>query len=139
MNTRDRDLLLLWKRKQFAKFNEALSDTEQLAQALDRNDQVSVQMWLSMRADPIQQAQEIQAVIENHLLQMPEDDAIRANELLSGAAAADSQESVLTTQVAQNQRVLERIQELDRRISLRLGGQKSFYRKFEKLSGTVKK
>lgn len=126
----DLALLLQWKKKQFLKFNEVLSVTEQMVKSMERNDRFSVSMLLSMREDPVRQAQEIQDQIGEYLLQMPEADAIRANELLTGAENGQGMESALCNQVAQNRRLLDRIIRLDKFISQRLGGNRSFYATF---------
>lgn len=126
----DLALLLQWKKKQFLKFNEVLSVTEQMVESMERNDKFSVSMLLSMREDPVRQAQEIQDQIGEYLLQMPEPDAIRANELLTGAENGQGMESALCNQVAQNRRLLDRIIRLDKFISQRLGGNRSFYATF---------
>ena len=123
----DLALLLQWKKKQF---NEVLSVTEQMVESMERNDKFSVSMLLSMREDPVRQAQEIQDQIGEYLLQMPEADAIRANELLTGTENGQGMESALSNQVAQNRRLLDRIIRLDKFISQRLGGNRSFYATF---------
>lgn len=130
MGQQDLALLLQWKKKQFLKYNEILSVTEQMVQSMERNDRFSVNMLLSMREDPIRQAEEIQDQIGAYLYQMPELDAIRANELLTGAADGQGMESALCSQVAQNRRLLDRIIQLDKFISQRLGGKRSFYATF---------
>lgn len=130
MGQQDLALLLQWKKKQFLKFNEVLTVTEQMVESMERNDKFSVSMLLSMREDPVRQAQEIQDQIGEYLLQMPETDAIRANELLTGAENGQGMESALSNQVAQNRRLLDRIIRLDKFISQRLGGNRSFYATF---------
>lgn len=130
MGQQDLALLLQWKKKQFLKFNEILSLTEQMAESIDRNDRFSVNMLLGMREDPIRQAQEIQEQIGEYLYRMPEQEAIRANELLTGAENGQGMENALSGQAAQNRRLLDRIINLDKFISQRLGGNRSFYATF---------
>lgn len=127
MEQRDLDALLTWKKQQFIKLNEVLTATQQLAQSLERNDSVSVNMWVAMREDPIQQAQELQTRIGDYLFKMPREDAIRANELLGGAEAGHDREKALCEQAARNRRLLDRIVELDKFVSRRLAGSHSFY------------
>lgn len=130
MGQQDLALLLQWKKKQFLKYNEVLSVTEQMVESMERNDSFSMNMLLNMREEPLRQAQEIQEQIGDYLLRMPETDAIRANELLTGAADGQGMESALCSQVAQNRRLLDRIIHLDKFISQRLGGRRSFYATF---------
>jgi len=130
MEQRDLDALLTWKKQQFVKLDEVLTATQQLAQSLERNDPVSVNMWVAMREEPIQQAQELQTRIGDYLHKMPREDAIRANELLSGAEPGHDRETALCEQTARNRRLLDRIVELDKFVSHRLAGSHSFYKTY---------
>jgi len=127
---REVDTLCQWKKQQMVKLMEISDLTNQLAQAVERNDQVSVRMVLSMRQDPVKQAQELDERIQAYVLTLPEETAIRMNALLRGEKAKSPEEEALESQVARNRRLLEKITQLDRLLSLRLGGSKSFYRKF---------
>lgn len=130
METKQLENLCQWKRRQAVYLAEVESVTSQLAEAMGRGDQVSVSMLLVMREDPLQQAQALERSARNYLLGLPEEDAVRLNELLDGAPACTEQEEALARQTAQNYRALKKIQEVDRRLSLQLGGRHSFYRKF---------
>ena len=108
--------LLLQARKQYIKLLEFFDLTQQLGQAVDRKDEVSVK--------------ELEAQIHSGVLKLPEEDAIRAHQLLTGSPPEKEGEEALCGQIAQNRRLLDRAQELDRRISLRIDGRHSFYSKF---------
>lgn len=123
------DLLAYLKRKQILQLHEVDSLTQQLAQAVDRRDQVSIKLLLSMRQEPISQLQELNDSLHARLESFPEEEAIRMAALLDGAPAETKQEEALVQQVAQYRRLLERITAVDRRISERMGGKKSFYKK----------
>ena len=73
---------------------------------------------------------EIEAQLHEGVLKLPEEEAIRAHQLLTGSEAQKKEEEPLCSQVAQNRRLLDRSQELDRRVSLRIDGRHSFYSKF---------
>ena len=120
----------LWRRKktQTLRLTEVSDLTRQLAEAANRHDQVSFQVLLSMRADPLQQMEDMEAAIQNYLLQLPEPDAIRAQELLNGAAAETDAERPLSDQVGQYRRLLQSVITLDSQVSLLMGGDKSFYK-----------
>ena len=122
--------LLLQARKQYIKLLEFFDLTQQLGQAVDRKDEVSVQMLLHMREDPVKDLKELEAQIHSGVLKLPEEDAIRAHQLLTGSPPEEEGETALCGQIAQNHRLLDRAQELDRRISLRIDGRHSFYSKF---------
>ncbi len=122
--------LFLKTRRQYIKLLEFFDLTQQLGQAVDRMDEVSVQMLLHMREDPIHSLKEIEAQLHDGVLKLEEEDAIRAHQLLTGSGPKSGGEEPLCKQVAQNRRLLDRSLELDRRISLRMDEKHSFYSKF---------
>lgn len=130
MVQRDLDELAQWKRDQLRKLMEVSELTEQLAQAVERRDQVSVRMVLSMRQEPIRQAAELDEYIRRYLLSLPQEDAARLNGLLEGGEPETEAEKPLASLAAQARRLLERIRAMDKATSVRLGGSRSFYRKF---------
>lgn len=119
--------LFLKARKQYIKLLEFFDLTQQLAEAVDRKDEVSIQMLLHMREDPIHSLTELEDQLHNGVLALPEEDAIRAHQLLTGSAPEKKGEEDLCKQIAQNLRLLERAKELDRRVSLRIDGRHSLY------------
>lgn len=130
MDSRTLDELFLKTRHLYVKLTEFEDITIELAQALDRRDEVSVQMLLNMREDPANQLQEIHQGLRSRLRELPEDDAIRARKILEGAPQEAPEEERLCAQVSQNARLLKRCQELDKRISIRMDGKRSFYNKY---------
>lgn len=132
MESRELQNLCDWKRRQARCLLEIGQLTDQLADALGRGDQVSVQMLLAMRQEPIAKAQELDEGIKSYLLTLPEEDAIRGAELLNGGEGATPEEEALAKVSAQNRRTLERIRETDRRISLQVGGRRSFYKSYDR-------
>jgi hypothetical protein len=122
----------LWRRKklQTVRLMEVNDLTRQLLQAAERRDQVSVSMILAMREDPVQRLGEMEASLQAYVNALPQEDAIRAAELLDGAEASGADEARLCEQVAQYRRLLESTLEMDRRLSLRMGGNRSFYKMF---------
>ena len=122
--------LFLKTRHLYVKLTEFEELTRQLGEAVSRRDEVSVQMTLNMRAEPAHQLQEIDQQLRRRLLELPVEEAIRAKEILEGAEAGSPQEEQLCAQVAQNRRLLQRCQDMDKRISLSMDGKRSFYNKF---------
>ena len=114
------DLLMLEK-KIYNSLNEVQDLTQQLTEALDRQDQVSVRMLLEMRQEPIDIIEETQS----RLLERQ----IALGALLQGGAPARQAEQPLADQIAANRRLLGKVVEQDRRLSQRLGGKSSFYQK----------
>jgi GTP cyclohydrolase III len=108
--------------------HETLGLSEQLGEALDRNDKVTVQMLISMRAEPIEQLktadralQELQKSISN-----PEDRQ-HLSALLNGKDPEDDAERLLTVQSESNARQLKRVLELDQRLNRAIARDMSFY------------
>ena len=130
MKSRDLEELSLRKRAQIVKLAEISQLNQQLGEAMRRQDEASVQILLSMRAEPIQRLESLQESIHSLVLSMEEADAVRAEALLSGAEPQSEEEALLHTQVLQFRRQLEAVLETDRRLSLSLGGNRSFYKTF---------
>lgn len=130
MDERTLKELFLKARKQYIKLMEFFDLTQQLGEAVDRKDEISVQMLLHMREDPIHSLTELEDQLHKGVLALPEEDAIRAHQLLTGSAPEKKEEEPLCQQIAQNLRLLERARELDRRVSLRIDGRHSLYSKY---------
>lgn len=122
------DLTVL-ERKKYNYLGEVMDLTEQMAQTLDRNDQVSVRMLLAMRQDPILHLEEVSRTGKARQESLSSEDQERVASLLAGAEPRGSEERMFLEQAGKTRRLLERVVELDRRISLRLAGDHSFYKK----------
>ena len=122
--------LLLKTRRLYIKLTEFEDLTRQLAEAIDRRDEISVRMLLNMRGEPAHQMAEIDQQLRGSLLNLPVEDAIRAREILEGGEKERPEEEMLCRQVMQNRRLIQRCQEMDRRISLSMDNKRSFYTKF---------
>ena len=120
------------KREQLILLDEASDLTKQLAEAIDRKDQVSVQMVLAMRDGPVRAMRDLEDGIEAFLPTLPDEDARRCDELLHGAAAETPEEEPLAALVARFQSRLKSVVELDEKLSVRIGGKKSFYHIYQK-------
>lgn len=119
---------LALERKRHEALTEAQELTGELAEALQRQDQVSVQMFLSMRQEPINRLREFQALRRKQLAALPEGELREMETLLSGKAPGQTaMEQNLGRLAGQNRQLLERVIQADRRINMRLGGKKSFY------------
>ena len=121
------DLTVL-ERKKYNYLCEVLDLTQQLGQSLDRNDPVSLKILVSMRQEPIQSLEELNRSIQQCTEKFSPEEQSRISQLLSGAAPADTPETAFCNQAGLARRQLERVLELDRRISMRLAGEESFYK-----------
>lgn len=121
------DLQVL-ERKKYNYLNDVMDISQQLATAMDRNDQVSVRMLVAMRQDPLLQLEEIKRNLARRLQEFSPADQELAHRLLRGEENPGSpQEQAVFDQAGANRRLLDRIIALDRRLNRRLTGDKSFY------------
>ena len=118
------------KRTQLLRLREVLELTQQIAEAADRRDELAVEMLLGEREAPLREAYETQSQIREDLERLPAAEAIRLDALLRGAEAESEEEAALAEQTAQYRRLIGKIVDLDKRLSLRLGGRSSFYERF---------
>lgn len=111
--------------------NELEDLTRQLGESIDRNDQVSTQMLIAMREEPLGKLQDADKALRDQLELLPDrgEAALLAAMLNGGLPAepAERTQQMLCEQVAVNRRRLKQIIELDRALSQRLGREKSAY------------
>lgn len=121
---------LATERKCYAALTEVMELTQDLSDAVQRQDQVTVQMFLSMRQEPINQLKEYRSLQRKRCASLPEEESAALWKVLTGKGAdGTGQIQELEKVVGQNQSLLERIQQADRQVSVSLGGKKSFYSK----------
>lgn len=111
--------------------NELWDLTQQLGQSIDRNDQVSTQMLIAMREEPLGKLQAADRALRDQLeaLAGREDAAALAGMLNGGPPADPAQkpQQMLCEQVASNKRRLKQVMDLDRILNQRLCREKSVY------------
>jgi len=128
MDLQDLQELLVLEKKFYNKLNEAIDLSHQLAEAVFRQDQVSLRLLLSMRRKPLLELQEISSYIDLKRLDLNKTDAAQFDRLLSGSEPERSEEAPVAHQIILNRRLLGRLTELDRHISRSLCGEDSYYR-----------
>lgn len=122
--------LLALQRKVLRKLNEALGITRELAEAVEREDQVSVRLLLSSRQMPLLELQELDAAMDLKRCELSGADEAAFDRLVTRRGAAeDPAEQELADQLARNRRVLEQLTQLDRRVSEKLCRERSIYRR----------
>ena len=113
--------------------NEMEDLTRQMGEAIDRNDQVSLEMLIAMREEPLGRLQEADRVLRDQLELLADRlEAAQLASMLNGGPPADPGVRVqqqLCEQVAANNRRLRRITELDERLNERLARENSVYRR----------
>ncbi|MBD5133606.1 MAG: hypothetical protein HDT38_03900 [Clostridiales bacterium] len=111
--------------------NELWDLTQQLGQSLDRRDQVSTEMLIAMREEPLAKLQAADQAIREQLEALADrEEAARLAAMLNSSKPADpAQRSqvMLCEQVASNRRRLSQVIELDRALNQRMGREKSAY------------
>jgi hypothetical protein len=108
--------------------HEVLDLSGQLMQALDRNDRVSVQMLLQMRAEPVSKLKVEDQALRDLCSQAPTpEDRKHLASLLNGDTPSGDQEKALVDLSAANARQMKKVLELDRRLNRRVSREKSVY------------
>ena len=120
---------LATERKRYTTLTEVMELTKELSDAFQRQDQVSVRLFLSMRQEPINQLREYRAIQRKRCAALPDEEGEVLWKVLTGQGSGDGSEQlqVLEKLVGQNRNLLERVQEADRQVSMKLGGIKSYY------------
>ena len=112
--------------------NELEDVTRQMGEAIDRNDQVSLQMLIAMREEPLGKLQAADQALRDQLELLADKlEAAQLASMLNGGPPADPNarpQQQLCDQVASNNRRLKQIMELDRQLNHRLGREDSAYR-----------
>ena len=115
------------EKRRYALLSELFDLTKQLAEAVDRSDEVTIQMLLSMRESPLAQMRQVEENLTRQRAALAEEDGRRLEELLSGAPARRQEENALSEQVGANRRLLGQLVELDKRVNKKVTREKSVY------------
>lgn len=111
--------------------NELEDLTRQMGQAIDRNDQVSLEMLVAMREEPIAKLQAADQAVREQLEALDDrEEAAQLAGMLDGGTPAEPggrTQQMLCEQVSANNRRLKQILELDRVLNQRMGREKSMY------------
>ena len=109
--------------------NEMEDLTRQIGETIDRNDQVSLQMLIAMREEPLGKLQAADQAIRDQLELLTDKlEAAQLASMLNGGLPADPNmrtQQQLCEQVASNNRRLRQIIELDQQLNQRLGREDS--------------
>lgn len=114
-------------KRMYAALSEALDLTRQLADAVDRDDRVAVQMLVSMRQEPTDKLAGAQQALEQQQKALSPGDADRLAALLRGEDALTEEEEPLAGQVGVNRRILRQLVDLDQVVNRKLTRDKSVY------------
>lgn len=118
------------ERQMYTSLTEIAELTDQLSDAVNRQDQVSVRLFLSMRQEEIDRMLGHRAALRRHCAELSAQDGARLRRLLAGTVDDEPlppEAQPLLKQVDSNRKLLERICQADRSVSRRFGGSASFY------------
>lgn len=120
------DLTVLERRK-YNLLSEVMDLSRQLGDAMDRNDDVSIRLLLSMRQEPILQLEELKktSLLKRESLTPEERERVAA--VIAGSSSPEEGAEACFEEAGRCRRLLERVIELDRRLNRRLAGKNSFY------------
>lgn len=108
--------------------NEVLDLSQQMAESLDRNDQVAVEMLLAMRQEPIGKLEAVEQALREQVESVSDPEmAVRMDALLKGGPPEEPGEKMLADQVAANRRRLKQVIDLDKVINRKMARDKSIY------------
>ena len=122
------DLTVL-ERQKYNHLSELMDLTRQLGEAIDRGDEVSVRILVSMRNDPLVGLEELKKATQLRTEALIREELERVEELNSGASPEDEKEILYVNQAGSSRRLWERVVELDQRLNRRMAGDDSFYAK----------
>ena len=108
--------------------NEVMDVSRQMAEAMDRDDQVAIQMLVSMREEPVHRLRQARRALKEQRDALEPEAALRLTQLLNGEEAETEAEAPLAAQVGANRRLLEQVLELDRVLNRKLTREKSIYK-----------
>ncbi len=123
------DILVLVKRLGNL-FNELEDVSNQLAEAVDRQDEVSMKMIVAMRYEPVSKLEITDQALRKQLAELGEEgDISHIRSLLRGdeSAAQNETETAIAVQAASNIRLHQRIMEQDKILNQKITRDKSIY------------
>lgn len=115
------------EKRRYALLSELFDLTKQLAEAVDRDDEIATRMLLSMREEPLEKMRQVEENLTRQRASLSEEDGRRLGELLSSAQARQAEETALSEQVGANRRLLSQLVELDKRVNKKVTGEESIY------------
>ena len=108
--------------------NEVMDVSRQMAEAMDRDDQVAIQMLVSMREEPVHRLRQARRALKEQRDALEPEAALRLTQLLNGEEAETEAEAPLAAQIGANRRLLDQVLELDRVLNRKLTREKSIYK-----------
>lgn len=117
-------------KQQYIKLLEVAELTDQLATAVERKDEVSINLIISMRAEPLERLVIEDEAIRGCLANFSPEKAIAVAEILNNATKTGEASCELSQQAVKNARLLENIITKDKVISKKVDQNRTFYNSF---------
>lgn len=130
MKQQDLQELLELEKKFYTKLSEAVDLTQELDEAVDRQDQVTISLVLSMRQKPLLEMQEIQSYIDLKRLDLDQAELPAFDRLVGGGQAQDQDEEAVALQIQKNRRILSSLAQADRQVNQKVCGEESCYKEW---------
>ena len=127
LSKQELDAALAVERAMYRALSEVQDITRELLDAVDRQDQVSVRLFLSMRQEQINQLRDQKELLKKQCGGLPKQDGHLQRQIRSGKKPAGVEGEALSLQVERNRALLERTLQADKALSRRLAGRESFY------------
>lgn len=116
-------------KRMYRQLTEVQDISRQLAEALNRDDQVTVQLLLSMRGEPLTGLKQTKTALKELWGDLPTPDAQRLRELLNGEPPKTEEEKPLSAQVLTNRRLWEQVMALDEVLNGKIARDQSIYKR----------
>mgnify|MGYP001154258074 CR=1 FL=1 len=117
------------EKRMYLALSEVLETTESMLDAVKRQDQVSIRMYLNLRQDQVNQLRGYKELLQKQCRTLPDADGEVLRRALSGGPAGEPEGEALCQQVSRNRSLLERTIQMDQTLSRQLGGKHSFYQR----------
>ena len=127
LSKQELDAALAAERAMYRALSEVQDITRELLDAVDRQDQVSVRLFLSMRQEQINQLRDQKELLKKQCGGLPKEEGDQLRQIMSGKKPAGVEGEAQSLQVERNRAQLERTLQADKALSRRLAGRESFY------------
>ena len=120
--------LQLQVRRIYILLGEVLDLSQQMAQTADRGDEISLQILMDMREEPLQKLKATRTALESRCRELRTmEGGVHLVEVLRGASPRTPEEEPLAQLIAQTGQLLQRTLDTDRRVSQKVTGAQSYY------------
>lgn len=115
------------QRAMYTTMTEVLELTNEMLDAVKRQDRVSMRMCLKMRQEPILKLCNLREQLEQHCNTLSPSSSQELRNILSGKTSLQGEFEPLCKLVTQNQNLFHRTIQADQQLNQMLAGKKSFY------------